>query len=290
VQIGIITLVIVVALLAPALYFFRSAQVQRRSRERLEEALQSPPREGEPAPPAASRIPPVLPRYRAVPWLIAAFVFLFCLIGFGLNLLFSVVFAAIALLLTSQLEHIYHERRILWFEMQLADAIDLLVSSLNAGAGVTRALEFAAEESGSPLKQQLEHITARIRYGDDPQSVFRAFMRRVPLENVRLFSTALSVHWEVGGSLGPTLAMIGRSVRDRIEITRRIRTMTAQTRISTIAVIIATYFIALIMWRNAPDRFEAFLSTPVGQALVAGAIFLQAVGIAWSAALSRPRY
>ena len=58
-------------------------------------------------------------------------------------------------------------------------------------------------------------------------------MARVPLETFRLFSAALTVHQEVGGSLAPTLATVGRIIRDRIELTRRVRSLTVQSRAST---------------------------------------------------------
>src|SRR4029077_2279866 len=102
--------------------------------------------------------------------------------------------------------------------------------------------------------------------------------------------TALSVHWEVGGSLAPTLAGVGRTVRDRAETARRIRGQTAEARASIAAVLAVTYFIALIVWRSDPPRMEAFLKTTLGQGLGTGVVLLQALGIVWSALLSRLRY
>ena len=102
------------------------------------------------------------------------------------------------------------------------------------------------------MATQLEEVLGRLRYGDNPIAVFRGLARRVPLDNFRLFATSLAVHWEVGGSLGPTLSTVGRTIRDRIEIARRIRSMTTQSRVSTIAVLATTYFLAVLMWRNDP--------------------------------------
>ena len=133
-------------------------------------------------------------------------------------------------------------------------------------------------------------VVGRIRLGDDPQEVFRDLTARVPLETFALFSSALSVHWEVGGNLAPTLATVGRTIRDRIELSRRIRSMSAQSRISTIAILATTYFIALVMWRSDPNRMKEFLSTSIGSTLVAAAIFMQAVGIVWGVAISRVKY
>ena len=57
--------------------------------------------------------------------------------------------------------------------MQLADAIDLMVASLRAGASVLNSLEAALDETRAPLRPQLEEVLGRIRYGDDPAAVFR---------------------------------------------------------------------------------------------------------------------
>jgi Flp pilus assembly protein TadB len=179
------------------------------------------------------------------------------------------------------------ERRMLKIEVQLADAIDLMVGALRAGAGLTSALDSAVHETREPLASQLDEVTGRIRYGDAPQVVFRGLAERVRLETFLLFTTALSVHWEVGGNLAPTLATAGRTIRDRIELTRRIRAMTTQSRVSIIAVMGVTYFIAALMWSNDPDCMKAFLTTEVGSFLVAAAVLLQAVGIVWSAIVVR---
>ncbi len=144
-------------------------------------------------------------------------------------------------------------------------------------------------ESPPPLNRQLEEVVNRIELGASAQAVFRRLTERVPLETFLLFSSALSVHWEVGGSLAPTLATVGRTIRDRIELSRRSRAMTTQARVSIISVLCVTYFIALFMWFNDPVRMRGFLSTNVGSFLVATAVTMQALGIAWSAYISRGR-
>ncbi len=120
------------------------------------------------------------------------------------------------------------QRRIGRIEAQLADAIDLMISALGAGVSVMQALEAAEHETRSPLRPQLETVLGRIRLGDDPQAVLRGLEQTVPLATFQLFTAALAVHWEVGGSLIGPLAVVGRAVRDRIEMGRRVRSLTAQ--------------------------------------------------------------
>ena len=96
-----------------------------------------------------------------------------------------------------------------------------------------------------------------------------------------------SVQSETGGSLAPTLASVGRTIRDRIEIARRIRSNSAQSEVSTLAVMMLTYFIALVVWRTNPEQMNEFLATSIGQWAVAGTILLQAVGLVWMSLISR---
>ena len=63
-------------------------------------------------------------------------------------------------------------RKIFLIEVQLGDAIDLMVAALQVGVGVLNALESAVNELRPPLRPQLEEVLGRIRYGDDPQLSF----------------------------------------------------------------------------------------------------------------------
>ena len=125
-------------------------------------------------------------------------------------------------------------------------------------------------ESRAPLRPQLEEVVGRIRFGDSPRAAYQGLTERVPLETFLFFASALSVQSETGGSLAPTLASVGRTIRDRIEMARRIRSNSAQSEVSTMAVLFLTYFIALIVWRTNPEQMHEFLATSIGQWAVRG--------------------
>ncbi|MBV9124830.1 MAG: type II secretion system F family protein [Planctomycetes bacterium] len=272
--------------LAGVVYLWRRIRIQEMGRQRLAEPEALPSE----APERASSARPFIQRYPLVPWAAALVLAGVAYYFVGLPFAFAAAFGLVAGLLGGQLESFLATGATYRIEQQLGDAIDLMVAALRAGAGALSALDSAAREARRPLKEQLEEVLGRIRYGDDPQAVFRALEQRVPLETFRLFASALSVHWETGGSLAPTLATVGRVIRDRIEVNRRIRSLTAQARVSTISILGVTYFLAVLIWRNDPERMRQFLSTAIGRNLAAGAIVLQAVGIVWSAALSRLKY
>jgi len=265
------------------------ARAHRIARERLDvdkesELPEEPVEEGPPT------VRPFLTRYRWIPWVAIGITYLLIDFGAGLKTSYAIMFGILVGLLAHEVEGFLAQRQGLLIEAQLADAIDLMVASLRAGASVLNSFESAMNETRSPLKPQLQEVLGRVRYGEDPASVFQALAARVPLETFRLFSSALTVHQEVGGSLAPTLATVGRIIRDRIELGRRVRSLTVQSRASTFAIMFVTYFIGLLMWRTDRGRMEEFLATELGSFMVSGAVMMQAIGIFWTSWWSRLKY
>ena len=203
---------------------------------------------------------------------------------------FAVAFGAVSCLVTNQLEAYISARKAIKLEAQLADSIDIMVGAVGAGSGVNQAIEAAIRETKAPLKPELQEVVGRIRLGDQPSDVFEAMATRIPMESFLLFSSTLAVHWEVGGELAPTLATISRTVRDRIETSRRIRSNISQSQLSTIAILGLTYAIALIIWRNNPIQMREFLATEIGGFFVAASIMMQAVGVLWMNTISKVKF
>jgi len=236
------------------------------------------------------QLTPSLRRYPYVPWFVAGGLGLVLFFAFALPLVYCVAITIILGVIGWLIETWRADRAALRLETQLANAIDLMVAALSAGAGVMEAVESAAGEVGKPLKQEMAEVLGRIRYGEKPARVFEDMAVRIPLENFRLFAFTMAVHGEVGGSLAPTLSTVGKSIRDRIEIGRRVRSQSTQAQASVIGIVCITYFLGLLMWRTNPANFEEFLTHPVGANFLAGAMMLQAIGLLWISRLSQMKF
>lgn len=244
----------------------------------------------EQSPNSASSTRRLARRWIWVPWTIGILMALTVWIVFRWSLQYVLAIGAVVSLLLNQLESFLHTRHIAKLERQLADAIDIMVGAVSAGAALGPAMDAATLETDRPLQPYLQEISGRIRLGDDPASVFRSLADRVPLETFLLFSSSLAVHFEVGGRLAPTLATVGRTIRDRIEITRRIQSNIAQSQFSTFAILGLIYLIAVIVWRNGPEPMVEFVTSTVGSWFIAGSIIMQAAGIAWMNFISKPKF
>lgn len=229
----------------------------------------------------------ILVRHRLVAILIGivAGLVLYWVLGvpFWLSLAFSFVAGSVAWIL----EEFLFTRKSAKIEEQLADSIDLVVAALQAGTGLVDAIGVSAEEARHPLKPTLDEVMNRLRLGDNPDSVFRDFGRRVPLESAQLLAFTLAVHWSIGGSLAPALASVGQSTRHRIEFFRRVRSQATEGRVSVIFMLIITYALTILMWKAYPERVEGFLSSEIGIGATALVVFLEGIGLVWMTALTR---
>jgi tight adherence protein B len=199
-------------------------------------------------------------------------------------------FGVLAGVFVYQLEIRWRDTRIERVEGQLADAIDLMVSSLRAGSALLGALESSYREARSPIREEFENMVGRIRLGEDPQSVVRELPVRIPLESFRLFAYSLLVHWETGGSLATSLRTVGRTVRDRLEVSRRISAQAIESQVSVGAVMFIAYAMTALTFITNPGPITKLVYSPIGSYVAAAAICLQAVGMFWIWNMSRIRF
>ena len=129
--------------------------------------------------------------------------------------------AFLAFVRAVQAKAAWAERRERIVERQLSETLDMMVASVKVGSAFPPPLESTRSAVGRPLRGRLNVLIGRIRFGDAPQDALQEFSEEVPLETVRLFSQALTVVWPVEGKLSETLANVGRTGRDRDELTRR---------------------------------------------------------------------
>ena len=277
----LVSVSIVIALIVGVFYYWRWTAIKQQVRQRLVES-------DEPIVDSIFAERPFARRYRWIPWLVGLVLGFFLSIVFDWPVNISVGVSVSMALLGLELDAWIFEYRLTRIETQLADTIDVVVASLSSGSSLQASLIEAADFSQQPLKTVLLETVARLRLGDAPSDVFQTLGRRVPSESFQLLSTSLIVNWEMGGGLAETLAALGKTIRDRIVISRQVRALSAQGRLTTLTVLAVIWFMAAMMWQADGARFVNFVTSVVGSWLVAVSLFLQGIGIALVSRISRP--
>lgn len=273
---------LLVAAAGGVIYYWRWAAIQERIQNRLDDAQTERDLSR-----GAER--PFARRHYWIAWLVAVAVGMLLVLVLSWPINIAVGLALSVALMGLEVDAWIYEWRQSRVETQLADALDVVVASLSSGASLQRSLADAAEYSPQPLKKELQVTVARLNLGNSPQEVFISLSRRIPTETFQLLATALIVNWEVGGGLAETLAGLGRTVRDRIAISRQVRTLSTQGRLTTVTVIIVVWFMAAMMWQAEPGRFVGFVNSLTGSWLITICLLLQGLGIALVSRISRPK-
>jgi tight adherence protein B len=170
-------------------------------------------------------------------------------------------------------------RRLRRFLEQLPDALDMMSQSLQAGLGLTQAMVFVAKEMPDPLGTEFSVFIEEVNLGLPLADALKKLEERMVLPEVRLFSTALLVQREVGGSLAELLNKLADIIRDRFRIERLIKSLTGQNRMSAWTVCSVPPFLGVFMFIREPEMMNDMLSDPMGRAMLAAALVLEIIGI-----------
>ena len=288
------SLIVLAVAIAAAVLALRASQASRTRRLALQR-IGVQIRDGETSTAGVFEEPaPVLPVYpRRFLWApVAAGIAASVLVAWRTDLpaSYAIGFAVLAAAIVYLLEQRRADQQVQRMESQLADAIDLMVASLHAGSALVAAMEASLKEARQPFRAELESIVGRIRLGEDPREAVRDLSIRVPLESFRLFTYCLLVHWETGGSLAGSLRTVGRTVRDRIEVSRRIAAEAIESQVSVAAVMAIVYGLVVLMYHSNPVTYRKLIYSLIGSYIACGLMVLQSVGMVWIWRMSRIRF
>ena len=127
-------------------------------------------------------------------------------------------------------------RRLKAFLLQLPFALDLLKSTLEAGRTLQRGMQVVEREFADPLGGEFRTVVEQTRIGMQATQALSDLLRRVPLDDLRLFVVAVKVQTEVGSSLAQIIGRLSEIVRTRQNLASQIRALTAQSRMSGMVV------------------------------------------------------
>ncbi len=173
------------------------------------------------------------------------------------------------------------DRRASKLEEQLPDAIDTLRRALRAGHPFNSAVKLVADDMDEPIAREFALTFSDINFGVDVRRAMLGLLDRVPSITMMTFVTAVLLQRETGGNLAEILDQIVKVVRGRFKFFRKVRTLSAEGRMSAwiLALVPLTLFAALSYVQ--PGYLPILVEDGTGRKLVAAAIVLGIIGILW---------
>ncbi len=169
-------------------------------------------------------------------------------------------------------------QRIWKFEEQFPEAIDLIARALRAGHAFTTGLAMVADEIPAPVGTEFRLLYDRQNYGMPMTDAMKDFAERVPLLDARFFVTAVLMQRETGGNLAEVLDNLAAVIRERFQVKRQVRVLTAHGRITGFVLAGLPPALAVMMFITAPDNLMMLIGDPLGVQMIIGAVVLQIVG------------
>jgi len=185
---------------------------------------------------------------------------------------------ALALRTPRQLLALLRNRRLARFNLQLVDTLVSMSNALKAGFSITQAFESVSRDGENPIAQEFGVFLQQTRVGVSFSDALQSMDNRVGSDDLKLVVLAIETARQTGGNLTEIFEQISATIRERMRIEGRIRTMTAQGKLQGIVVGLMPVVIALALMIVDPEMMIPFLHSIAGIIIMIAVAVLVAIG------------
>ena len=170
-------------------------------------------------------------------------------------------------------------KRIKKFKRQLPEALDLMSRALKAGHAFTNGMRLAADEFDDPLGTEFSEALDEINFGVSVPDALRNITKRIDCSEIRYFIVGVILQRETGGNLAELMGILSYLIREKFKFEGKVRTLSAEGRLSAIILIALPFFIACYLQFSNPKYLSTLFTDPVGTVLMIGAAIMMIIGI-----------
>lgn len=176
---------------------------------------------------------------------------------------------------------ILKQRRLRKFNLQLVDTLMNMSNALKAGFSITQAFEAVVRDGEPPIAQEFDMFLQQTRVGVSFTEALQNLDQRVGSEDLTLVIQAIEATRKTGGNLTEIFEKIAATIRERMRIQNRIRTLTAQQRLQGFVLGAMPAIIGIALFLVDPSLMSPFLHSKGGLAVIGAVIILVTLGGLW---------
>jgi len=194
------------------------------------------------------------------------------------GLVLGTLFGAGAFLLPSRALVFLRERRRVRFNLQLVDALTHMSNALKTGFSINQAFETIVEHGENPIAQEFQLFLQQIRVGVGFNDALVNMDQRVGSDDLTIVCTSIDIARRTGGNLTEIFDKISLTIRERMRIESRVRTLTAQGRLQGIIVGSMPVVLGVALTIVRPSMMIPFLGSLTGMIAIFAVLILLALG------------
>ncbi len=165
------------------------------------------------------------------------------------------------------------------FVKQFPEIADQIVRLARAGLPAVEAIAEVAKEVPEPARHVLRRISDELSTGLDPETVLRDAASSIRVSEFTLFTAALTLQRNTGGSIAVTLGNLAATVRARMEVESKAYAGTSQTRMTLWVLAVVPVVSLLGQFYTSPETIDVLFNTEEGATLLRWGFGLIAAGL-----------
>lgn len=164
------------------------------------------------------------------------------------------------------------------FAEQLPSNLQVLASALRSGYSFTAALTTVVEQAQEPSQRELRRVISDDQLGVPMDEALRRVAKRMDSRDLEQVALVAELQLTTGGNVAEVLDVVVGTIRDRQDVRRLIKTLTAQGRMARWILIMLPIVAGFFFYLYEPDIVGPFYSKAVGQVFLVFAAILVAIG------------
>jgi tight adherence protein B len=170
------------------------------------------------------------------------------------------------------------QKRLDALEEQFPEALDFLSRSMRAGHAFSISLEMVGEEMADPLGQEFRALFNEQNLGAPLDVALRNFGLRVPLLDVRFFTSSVLLQKQTGGNLSEILTRLAYIIRERFRLKGQVKAASAHGRLTATVLTLLPIATMLGLLLVAPGYLQGMAEDSDGKWMIGSAIVAQVLG------------
>jgi len=181
-------------------------------------------------------------------------------------------------------------KRVEKFKRQLPDGLDLIARALKAGHAFTSGMSLVAEEFDDPLGPEFDKTLDEINFGISLQDALKSLAGRIDCPDLKYFVVSVILQRETGGNLAEIIETIARLIRERFRLEGKIKTLTAEGRLSALILSVLPFAIVFVLLLINPEYLSSLFTEPMGRIMAGIAILMMLFGIVVMRRMARMKF
>lgn len=167
------------------------------------------------------------------------------------------------------------------FADQLDDLLQLLAGNMRAGHSLLQSFDSLTQELDEPSATEIARVVNQTRVGRDLGEALHELGDRMDSDDFRWVAQAVTIHRQVGGNLADVLDSVGRTIRERNQIRRQVKALSAEGRLSGLVLMALPVFMVFVLLILNPDYIGLLVSSPLGFVLIGAGLLMLSIGGLW---------